>query len=87
MRHATDADHVIAVTTILNRSKRFMDATVIGAIWGLGHTVTVVVVGVLIIVFGIAIPPPMGLGMEFAVALMLILLGGAEPHGSHALAD
>jgi ABC-type nickel/cobalt efflux system permease component RcnA len=75
MRHATDADHVIAVTTILNRSKRFGDATVIGAIWGLGHTLTVVVVGLLIIVFGIVIPPPVGLGMEFAVAMMLILLG------------
>jgi ABC-type nickel/cobalt efflux system permease component RcnA len=75
MRHATDADHVIAVTTILNRSRRFMDATVIGAIWGLGHTLTVVVVGVLIIVFGIVIPPPVGLAMEFAVAIMLILLG------------
>jgi ABC-type nickel/cobalt efflux system permease component RcnA len=75
MRHATDADHVIAVTTILNRSRRFMDATIIGAIWGLGHTLTVVVVGVLIIVFGIVIPPPVGLAMEFAVAIMLILLG------------
>jgi high-affinity nickel-transport protein len=75
MRHATDADHVIAVTTILNRSRRFVDATVIGAIWGMGHTVTVVVVGMLIIVFGIVIPPAVGLGMEFAVALMLIALG------------
>jgi high-affinity nickel-transport protein len=75
MRHATDADHVIAVTTILNRSRRFLDATLIGAIWGLGHTLTVVVVGVLIIVFGIVIPPPVGLAMELAVAIMLILLG------------
>jgi ABC-type nickel/cobalt efflux system permease component RcnA len=75
MRHATDADHVIAVTTILNRSKRFLDATVIGAIWGLGHTVTVLVVGILIIVFGVVIPPPVGLAMELAVAIMLILLG------------
>ena len=75
MRHATDADHVIAVTTILNRSQRFMHGTVIGAIWGLGHTITVLVVGVLIIAFGVVIPPPVGLAMEFAVALMLILLG------------
>ncbi|HET7520323.1 MAG TPA: high-affinity nickel-transport family protein [Candidatus Limnocylindria bacterium] len=75
MRHATDADHVIAVTTILNRSRRFVDATVIGAIWGLGHTVTVVVVGMLIIVFGIVIPPAVGLGMELGVAIMLIGLG------------
>ena len=75
MRHATDADHVIAVTTILNRSRRFLDTTLIGALWGLGHTITVVIVGVLIIGFNIVIPPAVGLAMEFAVALMLIALG------------
>jgi high-affinity nickel-transport protein len=75
MRHATDADHVIAVTTILNRSRRFAHTTLIGALWGLGHTVTVVIVGVLIIVFNVVIPPPVGLAMEFTVALMLIALG------------
>lgn len=75
MRHATDADHVIAVTTILNRSRRFAHTTLIGALWGLGHTITVVIVGVLIIAFNVVIPPPVGLGMEFAVALMLIALG------------
>ena len=75
MRHATDADHVIAVTTILNRSRRFAHMTLIGALWGLGHTITVVVVGVAIIVFNVVIPPPVGLAMEFAVALMLIVLG------------
>ncbi|MGI8828947.1 MAG: high-affinity nickel-transport family protein [Candidatus Limnocylindria bacterium] len=75
MRHATDADHVIAVTTILNRSRRFWDTTLIGALWGLGHTITVVVVGVLIIGFNVVIPPPVGLAMEFVVALMLIGLG------------
>jgi ABC-type nickel/cobalt efflux system permease component RcnA len=75
MRHATDADHVIAVTTILNRSRQFAHMTLIGALWGLGHTVTVVIVGVAIIVFNVVIPPPVGLAMEFAVALMLIALG------------
>jgi ABC-type nickel/cobalt efflux system permease component RcnA len=75
MRHATDADHVIAVTTILNRSRQFAHMTLIGALWGLGHTVTVVIVGVAIIGFNVVIPPPVGLAMEFAVALMLIALG------------
>jgi ABC-type nickel/cobalt efflux system permease component RcnA len=75
MRHATDADHVIAVSTILTRSRRFIDSTVVGAIWGLGHTITVLVVGLLIIGFNVVIPPPVGLAMEFAVAVMLILLG------------
>ena len=75
MRHATDADHVIAVTTILTRSRRFVHSTLIGGLWGLGHTITVLVVGTLIIVFNVVIPPPVGLAMEFAVAMMLILLG------------
>jgi high-affinity nickel-transport protein len=75
MRHATDPDHVIAVTTILSRERRFTAATWIGIVWGLGHTVTVLVVGALIIVFKISIPTRLGLAMEFAVAIVLILLG------------
>ena len=82
MRHATDADHVIAVTTILNRSRRLLDTTLIGALWGLGHTITVLIVGTLIIVFNVVIPPPVGLAMEFAVALMLIALGILNLTGS-----
>ena len=75
MRHATDADHVIAVTTILNRSRRFAHTTLIGLLWGLGHSVTVILVGIAIIVFNVVIPPPVGLAMEFGVAIMLIVLG------------
>ncbi len=75
MRHATDADHVIAVTTILSRTRRFAHSTLIGALWGLGHSITVLVVGMAIIVFGVVIPPALGLAMELAVAVMLIVLG------------
>jgi high-affinity nickel-transport protein len=75
MRHATDPDHVIAVTTILSRERRLMNAARIGIVWGLGHTLTVLVVGAGIIVFKIAIPSRLGLAMEFAVAVVLILLG------------
>ena len=75
MRHATDPDHVIAVTAILSRERRLMTAARIGVVWGLGHTLTVLLVGAAIIVFKIAIPTRLGLAMEFAVALVLILLG------------
>ncbi|MGB3549865.1 MAG: hypothetical protein WA993_04180 [Candidatus Binatus sp.] len=75
MRHATDPDHVIAVTTILSREHRLVAATRIGVIWGLGHTLTVLLVGAAIIVFKIAIPARLGLAMEFAVAVVLIMLG------------
>lgn len=75
MRHSTDADHVVAVSTIVSRQRSIRQAGFIGSIWGLGHTLTIFAVGSLIILFGVAIPPRLGLSMEFSVALMLILLG------------
>jgi ABC-type nickel/cobalt efflux system permease component RcnA len=75
MRHATDPDHVIAVSTIVSRERSLSKAALIGALWGLGHTITIVLVGAAIIVFNIVIPPRVGLTMELAVGLMLILLG------------
>jgi len=75
IRHATDPDHVIAVTTIVSRQQSIRHAGLIGALWGLGHTITIVLVGTGIIVFNLTIPPRIGLAMELAVGLMLILLG------------
>src|SRR5579859_2200197 len=75
MRHATDADHVVAVTTIVSRERSIRSAALIGVLWGLGHTITILLVGSLIILFGIVIPPRLGLTMELSVGLMLILLG------------
>jgi hypothetical protein len=75
MRHATDPDHVIAVTTILSRERRLAAAARIGVVWGLGHSMTVLAVGAAIIVFKLAVPIRVGLAMEFAVAIVLILLG------------
>ena len=75
MRHATDPDHVIAVTTIVSRYKKVGHAAMIGAFWGIGHTLTIFVVGSGIILFGWVIPTRIGLSMEFSVGLMLILLG------------
>ena len=75
MRHATDADHVVAVTTIVSRKRTLAAALPIGALWGLGHTLTIVLVGGAIVLFGVVISPRLGLGMELSVALMLIVLG------------
>jgi nickel/cobalt exporter len=75
MRHSTDPDHVVAVSTIVSRQGTIRSSATIGLLWGLGHTLTIFLVGSLIIVFGVVIPPRVGLSMEFCVALMLILLG------------
>jgi len=75
LRHATDADHVVAVTAIVARERRLSRAAWVGALWGIGHTLTLLVVGGAIVAFRLVIPPRIGLGLEFGVALMLILLG------------
>jgi ABC-type nickel/cobalt efflux system permease component RcnA len=75
IRHATDPDHVIAVTTIVSRQRSIRHAGLIGILWGIGHTITILLVGAAIILFNLVIPPRIGLAMELAVGLMLILLG------------
>jgi ABC-type nickel/cobalt efflux system permease component RcnA len=75
IRHATDPDHVIAVTTIVSRQRSIRHAGLIGILWGVGHTITILLVGAAIILFNLVIPPRIGLAMELAVGLMLILLG------------
>jgi high-affinity nickel-transport protein len=75
MRHSTDPDHVVAVSTIVSRQGSIRSSATIGLLWGLGHTLTIFLIGSAIIIFGVVIPPRLGLSMEFCVALMLILLG------------
>jgi ABC-type nickel/cobalt efflux system permease component RcnA len=75
MRHATDPDHVIAVTTVVSRQNNVARSALVGAIWGLGHTLTIFVVGSAIILFDLVIPPRVGLSMELCVAVMLVVLG------------
>jgi high-affinity nickel-transport protein len=91
MRHATDPDHLVAVGTVVARERSARSAVSIGALWGLGHTVTIVAVGGAIVLFGLVIPPRLGLVLEMAVAALLVVLGalnltGAPPaqHGLHA---
>jgi len=88
MRHATDPDHVVAVTTIVTRQSSILCSAWIGAFWGLGHTLTILLVGAGIITFNLVVPPRLGLSMEFSVGVMLILLGVTNvvsflPSGSH----
>lgn len=78
MRHATDPDHVVAVTTIVSQQRSLGRATRTGVLWGIGHTATILLVGGAIILLKVqvsSIPPRLGLSMEFAVAVMLVVLG------------
>lgn len=88
VRHATDADHVVAVTTLVARRQSARAALSLGALWGLGHAFTLFVVGGAIILLGVVVPPRIGLLLELGVALMLIGLGAmnlvAMPETGHA---
>ena len=78
MRHATDPDHVVAVTTIVTQQKSLARAARTGVLWGIGHTATILLVGGAIILLKVqmsAIPARVGLTLEFAVAVMLVVLG------------
>lgn len=88
LRHATDADHVVAVTAIVAREQHLARAAWIGALWGLGHTATLLLVGGSIVAFRLVIPARLGLALEFGVALMLIGLGYANlRRGAHEDSD
>ena len=78
MRHATDPDHVVAVTTIVTQQRSLAGAARTGMLWGIGHTATILLVGGAIILLRVQmshVPPRLGLSLEFAVAVMLVVLG------------
>lgn len=75
MRHAVDPDHVVAVTAISARHASFARAAVVGALWGVGHTLTLLLVGGSIVVFRIAISTQVSTALELGVAGMLVYLG------------
>ena len=75
IKHALDADHIVAVTTIVSRSRSLLRSALVGLSWGIGHTVTLFVVGFGVLVFKLTIPDRLALSMEFVVGVILVLLG------------
>jgi len=75
MKHATEADHLAAVATLVTRQPGSARAVMQGVAWGLGHTLTLVLLGGTVLVLGQSVPPRLELALEFGVALMLIALG------------
>lgn len=77
VRHATDPDHIAAVGTIASgesaRSAR--RAALLGASWGVGHSLSVLVVGGFLVLMRLAMPVRLALALEFLVAVMLVGLG------------
>lgn len=75
LRHATEADHVVAVSTIVSKERNIFRSALVGGLWGVGHTVSLVIVGSFVLVLRVAVPARVSNWLEFCVALMIIGLG------------
>jgi ABC-type nickel/cobalt efflux system permease component RcnA len=75
LKHATEVDHVVAVSTIVSQHRNVWRSTLVGALWGAGHTAVLLITGVFVLTLKIAIPARVSDWLEFCVALMIIGLG------------
>jgi sulfite exporter TauE/SafE len=86
LQHAFEPDHISAVTTQISKRKYKIQivkqllkestfkSSILGALWGAGHTTTLVIMGLLLFLFSINIPSNVFLGFEFIVGIMLVFL-------------
>jgi len=75
LQHAIEADHLAAVSTIVSEKKSLLAASIVGGLWGLGHTISLFVAGVFVIFLKLQISPSTETKLEAGVGVMLILLG------------
>ena len=76
LRHALDADHVAAVSTLVSRERGLVRSCLLGAFWGAGHTLALLGAGIAVIAFKLTITPGVEEALERTVGLVLVLLGG-----------
>lgn len=75
LKHALDADHLAAVSTMADERRSLFGSSLIGALWGLGHTISLMIAGVLVILLHFEIGERTSKALEFGVGLMLVGLG------------
>jgi len=75
LQHATEADHLAAVSTIVSERKNLFTASIVGGLWGVGHTVSLFAVGLLVILLKFQISTSLETTLEACVGGMLVLLG------------
>lgn len=75
LRHALEADHLTAVSTLVADQPRPRDAALVGALWGVGHAAALLIAGGLLLVLRLRLPPGAARGLELGVACMLVFLG------------
>ncbi len=100
LRHAFEPDHLTAMATLVSETRDARRGAMLGALWGLGHTVALIIVGSILIALGAVLPVRLAASFELAVSAVLVLLGvravvgawragregpsHAHRHGAHA---
>lgn len=77
LKHATEVDHVVAVSTIVSQNRNLLRSALVGVLWGAGHTAALLVTGAIVLVLQVAIPEKISNWLEFCVALMILGLGAS----------
>lgn len=77
LKHALEPDHLVAVTTIVSEHKSVGRSSLVGTLWGLGHTASLLSVGLVVLLLRVSIPKQTAQVLELGVAAMLVVLGAA----------
>jgi ABC-type nickel/cobalt efflux system permease component RcnA len=77
LKHATEADHIVAVSSIVSEQRSLLRSALVGALWGIGHTASLIVVGIIVLALRVTVPESVASWLEFGVALMIIALGAS----------
>jgi ABC-type nickel/cobalt efflux system permease component RcnA len=77
LKHATEVDHVVAVSTIVSQNRNLLRSAMVGALWGAGHTASLLVTGAIVLSLRVTIPEKISNWLEFCVALMILGLGAS----------
>ena len=75
MRHAVEADHVAAVSSLATRAGSVKETIRQGTAWGIGHTVTLFLIGSFVLLVDTLVPARVAAALELLVGLMLVGLG------------
>lgn len=75
LKHAVEADHLAAVSTIVAERKNLLSSTIIGGFWGVGHTLSLLIIGALVIFLKLQISETVEARLEAVVGVMLVALG------------
>lgn len=75
LHHATEADHLAAVSTIVSEKKNVFTASLVGGMWGIGHTISLFAVGLVVIFLKLQISESVEAKLEGIVGIMLVALG------------